>query len=50
MVVLDTFVIRYLDNNVKYVVAFFSILLPQVRTLDCYDSKLVSCNAITHIT
>ncbi len=49
MVVLDTFVIKYLDNNVERVVAFLSILLPQVRTLDYYDSIFVSCNVITHI-
>jgi len=47
--VLDTIVIRYLDNNVKCVVAFLSILLPQIYTFDCYDPTLVSYNVITHL-
>ncbi len=49
MVVLNTLVIRYLNNSVKCVMAFLSILLPQVHTFDYYDSTLVSCNVITHI-
>jgi len=49
VVVHDTLVIKYLDSGVKCVVAFFSILLPQVCTFDCYDSTLVNCNVITHL-
>ncbi len=49
MVVLDTLVIRYFDNGVECVMAFFNILLPQVCTFDCYDSTLVSYNVITHL-
>ncbi len=49
MVVLDTLVIRSINNNVECVMAFVNILLPQVRTFDCYDSTLVSYNVITHL-
>jgi hypothetical protein len=49
VVVLDTLVIRSINNNVECVMAFVNILLPQVRTFDCYDSTLVSYNVITHL-